>query len=119
LVRNLYLSVDPAIRGWLDDKESYFPPIALGGVIKSMTIGQVVRSNHPDFAPGDHVSGLAAWEDYTALGAATMLTKLPTGLGLPLSYFLTVLSPTGLTAHIGVHEIANAQAGEVFVISAA
>lgn len=119
LVQNLYLSVDPAIRGWLDDKESYFPPIPLGGVIKSMTVGKVIQSNNPDFAVGDHVSGLAAWEDYSVLGDATMLTRLPDDLDVPLSYFLTVLSPTGITAHVGVNEIAKAQAGETFVISAA
>lgn len=119
LVRNLYLSVDPAIRGWLDDKESYFPPIPIGGVIKSMTVARVIQSNNPDYAVGDHVSGLAAWEDYSVLGDATMLTKLPTDLDVPLSYFLTVLSPTGITAHIGVTEIARAEAGETFVISAA
>lgn len=119
LVRNLYLSVDPAIRGWLDDKESYFPPIPLNGVIKAMTVGEVVASRHPDYRPGDHVSGLAAWEDYTVLGSAVMLTKLPTDLDVPLSYFLTVLSPTGLTAHIGVDHIAAARPGDTFVISAA
>ena len=57
MVRNLYLSLDPAMRGWMNEGKSYIPPVALGQVMRALGVGEVVASNHPDFKPGDHVNG--------------------------------------------------------------
>ena len=67
LIRNLYLAFEPAMRGWLNDVKSYVPPVQLGEVMRASTVGQVVESNNPDYAPGDFVSlsggTIAAWGD--------------------------------------------------------
>lgn len=64
LVRNLYLSLDPAMRGWMNEGKSYIPPVALGQVMRALGVGEVVASNHPAYKPGDHVSGALGVQDY-------------------------------------------------------
>ena len=119
LVRNRLLSVDPAIRGWLDDKESYFPPIQLGALINAIVIGTVVESRVPGYAPGDIVTGFGGWEDYSRLTPSPIVSKLDPAPDVPLSRYLSALGPTGLTAHVGLHVIAPVRAGETVVVSAA
>jgi NADPH-dependent curcumin reductase CurA len=63
-VRNLYLSLDPAMRGWMNEGKSYIPPVALGQVMRALGVGEVVASKHPDYKPGDHVSGALGVQDY-------------------------------------------------------
>lgn len=120
LVRNLYFSMEPAIRGWLDDRESYMPPIAIGEAIRSPTMGRVVRSNNPRFKEGDLVRGLNAWEDYSLLTDETiLLERLEPEEGVPLSYYVGALGGSGLTAYVGLHDIARIKSGETVLISAA
>ena len=64
LVENLYLSLDPAMRGWMNDAKSYIPPVAIGEVMRALGVGKVIASQHPDFAVGDHVNGALGVQDY-------------------------------------------------------
>lgn len=120
LVRTLYLSVDPAQRIWLD-RDSYMPAIPIGDVVRAAGVGEVVRSNSPDFAPGDLVQGLLGWQDYALLrsGERELLsaTKLPPGISPELA--LSVFGITGLTAYFGLLHIGRVKEGETVVVSGA
>ncbi|MNM85043.1 putative NADP-dependent oxidoreductase YfmJ [compost metagenome] len=120
LMENLYLSMDPAIRGWMSEKASYFEPIALGEAIRGSTLGRVIESHHPDFTAGDHVVGLAcnAWEDFSVTPGAN-LYKVDTDNGFPLSYHVSIFSAVGLTPYFGVLEIGQPKRGDTALISAA
>ena len=117
-LRNLYLSLDPAIRGWMDDAPNYIEPITLGDPVRSSVIGRVVESAHADFAAGDVAMTMGGWEAYTTVDGAA-LNPLDESTGLPLSLFLGVLGPTGLTAYFGLLEVGKPRAGETVVVSAA
>lgn len=117
-LRNLYISLDPAIRGWMGEDPNYIEPIALGDPVRSSVLGRVISSNSPDFAVGDVAMTLGAWEQYTTV-PAEMLNKLDEQAGVPLSLFLGVLGPTGLTAYFGLLDVARPQAGETVLVSAA
>jgi NADPH-dependent curcumin reductase CurA len=120
LVANLYLSMDPAIRGFLDDRKSYLPPLAIGAAVRGMSLGRVVESRNPDFAVGTVVRALAAWEEFSVLaGDALGLEVVTPAPGVPLQSYMGMLGPSGLTAWIGLHEIARICAGQTVVISAA
>lgn len=118
LLRNLYISLDPAIRGWMGDDPNYIEPIRLGDAVRSSVLGRVVHSKSPDFAPGDIAMTMGGWERYTTVQAAT-LNKLDESLGIPLSLFLGVLGPTGLTAYFGLLEVGKPKAGDTVLVSAA
>ncbi|GIX31271.1 MAG: NADP-dependent oxidoreductase [Porticoccaceae bacterium] len=119
LVRNYYLSLDPAIRGWMSAEPSYLPPIALGDPIRATTVGEVVESRHPDFAPGEFVVGLHAWEDYS-LSDGTFLMKVPADGKYPLHYYLSILGAVGLTPYFAITETAEIRRpGETLLMSAA
>ena len=118
VLRNLYISLDPAIRGWMGDDPNYIEPIALGDAVRSSVIGRVVHSNSPDFAPGDVAMTMGGWERYTTVQAAA-LNKLDESAGIPLSLFLGVLGPTGLTAYFGLLEVGRPKAGDTVLVSAA
>ncbi len=116
LVRNLYLSLDPAMRGWMDDRKSYLPPVGLGQVMRGLTVGRVVVSQHPDFSPGDAVVGVLGWQLY-ATTAGKNLTLLPPQV--PLQLALGPLGMTGLTAYFGLLDVGQPQAGETVLVSGA
>jgi hypothetical protein len=118
VLRNLYISLDPAIRGWMGDEPNYIEPIALGDAVRSTVIGRVVKSNSPDFSPGDVAMTMGGWELYTTVQAAT-LNILDENAGIPLSLFLGALGPTGLTAYFGLLEVGKPKAGETVLVSAA
>ena len=118
VLRNLYISLDPAIRGWMGDDPNYIEPIALGDAVRSSVIGRVVQSNNPDYAPGDVAMTMGGWERYTTVQGET-LNKLDERAGIPLSLFLGVLGPTGLTAYFGLLEVGKPKAGETVLVSAA
>ena len=116
-VRNSYLSVDPYMRGRMNDVKSYVPPFALDAPMEGGAVGEVVESNDPKFAVGDKVLHMAGWRDETVLPAAA-LNKLP-DLGAPPQAFLGNLGLTGGTAYFGLLEAASAKAGDVLFVSAA
>ena len=119
LVRTLYLSVDPAMRGWMTEDPDYMPPIPLGSVMPAGGLGQVVESRHDDFQAGDFVSGLLGWQDYhrtDGRGTASLSTFEPV---YPLPLYLGALGGTGLTAYFGMREVARPKEGETVVVSGA
>jgi NADPH-dependent curcumin reductase CurA len=118
VVRNLYISLDPAIRGWMADTPNYMPPIAIDEVIRSSIIGRVEKSNDPAVSEGDVVMSVGGWEQYTTAPAAG-LHKLDTSAGIPLSNFLSVLGTTGLTAYFGFLDVGQPKEGETVLVSAA
>jgi NADPH-dependent curcumin reductase CurA len=118
LVRNIYLSLDPANRGWVREAKSYVPPVAIGEVMRGTTIGVVEQSHHGDFQAGDIVQGVLGWQDY-ALTNDTALTKLPIDPTLPLSAYLGLFGIIGPTAYFGLLDIGKPKAGETLVVSAA
>ena len=119
LIRNLWLSFDPAQRGWLNDIRSYIPPVQIGEPMRAGAVGQVIESNHPDFKPGQLVQGAFGWQDYVATKAAGMLpvTKLPPGV--PPNMALSILGLTGLTAYFGMLDIGEPKPGQTVVVSSA
>ena len=119
LVRNVFMSVDPYMRGRMMDRKSYVPPFQVGQVLDGGSVGQVTKSNHPGFAEGDYVCGFATggWREYH-LTDGTMMQKVDPRLA-PLQCFLGVLGMPGLTAYSSLLRIGEPQAGETVFVSAA
>jgi NADPH-dependent curcumin reductase CurA len=117
LVQVLYLSLDPAMRGWMNDARSYIPPVGIGEVMRAGGVGRVVKSKHSRFAEGDHVSGMTGIQEW-AVAPGDMLTKVDTSLA-PLPTYLGALGMPGLTAYFGLLDIGKPQPGETVVVSAA
>lgn len=117
LVRNLYMSVDPYMRGRMRDAKSYATPWQLGEVCQAGVVGQVVASNAPNLAEGDYVSGMLGWEQYSvAPGKALMKVNADAA---PLSYYLGVMGMPGMTAWVGLLDIGAPKEGETVYVSAA
>ncbi|MFT2188674.1 NADP-dependent oxidoreductase [Pseudomonas putida] len=117
LVRNLYLSLDPAMRGWMNEGKSYIPPVALGQVMRALGVGEVVASNHPGYQPGDYVSGALGVQDYFT-GEPQGMHKIDPNLAPPPRY-LSALGMTGMTAYFALLEVGQPKAGDTVVISGA
>ncbi|MGO9822549.1 MAG: NADP-dependent oxidoreductase [Solirubrobacteraceae bacterium] len=117
LVKVLYLSLDPAMRGWMNDARSYIAPVGIGETMRAGGIGEVLVSNHPDLAPGDHVTGMLGVQDY-AVVHGNAVTKLDVSLA-PLPTYLGTLGMPGLTAYFGLLDIGKPQEGETVVVSGA
>ena len=120
LVRNLLLSFDPTQRGWMEDKESYLPPVAIGAPMRAGSIGQVTESRHPDFAVGELVQTTGGWQDFvvaTPNESPIGLTKVPDGVTPEM--MLSVLGITGLTAYFGMLDLGTPKPGETVLVSGA
>ena len=117
LIRSVYLSLDPAMRGWLIDRPSYVPPVRIGEVMRGLAVGVVEKSNHPNFAAGDRVQGMFGWQEYL-LSNGEAVTKLPES-GLPFSAYLGLFGLAGLTAYAGLLEVGQPKPGETLLISGA
>jgi NADPH-dependent curcumin reductase len=117
LLRTLFLSLDPYMRGRISDAPSYATPVPLGHVIVGGTISRVEASRHPDFPVGILVLGYSGWQDY-AVSNGTGLTKLPDNMPRP-SQALGVLGMTGFTAYMGLLDIGKPKPGETIVVGAA
>ena len=119
LVRHHYLSLDPYMRGRMNDGKSYAAPQPLGEVMLGGTVGEVVESRHAKFQPGDKVVGMGGWQLYSVVGNAPgMLRKVDT-THVPLSYYLGAVGMPGVTAWYGLVKIINPKPGETVVVSAA
>jgi NADPH-dependent curcumin reductase CurA len=116
-VRNLWLSVDPYMRGRMNDVKSYVPPFALGQPMEGGAIGEVLESKAEGFVPGDLVQHMAGWRDEAVIDARTA-QKLP-DLGAAPELYLGVLGVTGITAYFGLLDAASAEAGDIVFVSAA
>lgn len=120
LLRNLFLSFDPTQRGWMEDRESYMPPVAMGEPMRAGSVAQVVASNHADYAAGDLVQTLGGWQDFLVVdGSAGGLgiSRLPPGVTPQLA--LGVLGTTGQTAYFGMLDLGKPEAGQTVLVSGA
>jgi NADPH-dependent curcumin reductase CurA len=117
LLRTLYLSLDPYMRGRMSDAPSYVPCIEVGAAMGGGTVSRVQASEHADFKPGDLVLGYSGWQEYE-LSDGTGLTKLDADMKHP-SRALGVLGMPGFTAYVGLLDIGQPQAGETVVVAAA
>jgi NADPH-dependent curcumin reductase CurA len=117
LVKVQYVEMDPAMRGWMNDTRSYIPPVAIGEVMRALAGGEVIVSNHPGLAVGDHVTGLLGVQEY-AVAHGNGLIKVDTELA-PLPVYLGTLGMPGMTAYFGLLDIGKPQAGETVVVSGA
>lgn len=117
LVRNLYMSVDPYMRGRMNDVKSYIPPFQVGEVLQAGVVGQVVTSEFDGIDAGDFVMGMLGWENFS-LSDGRLLRKIPAGPA-PLSYHLGVLGMPGMTAYVGLMKIAEAKSGDNVFVTAA
>jgi NADPH-dependent curcumin reductase CurA len=117
VAKTLYLSLDPYMRGRMNDVPSYTPPVALDAIMVGGTVGQVIASRAPDLAEGDIVAGQGGWQEYFAL-KADQVTKVDPSIA-PISTAVGVLGMPGLTAYAGLAEIGKPKEGETVVVSAA
>jgi len=120
LVRHHYLSLDPYMRGRMNDAKSYAQPQALGQVMQGGTAGEVIESRSPRFSPGDMVVGMGGWQQYSVVDAEApgALRKVDT-THVPLSHYLGAVGMPGVTAWYGLVNILEPQAGQTLVVSAA
>jgi NADPH-dependent curcumin reductase CurA len=117
LVKVLYVSLDPAMRGWMNEGRSYVPPVGIGEVMRAGTVGRVIESNSEKLAVGDHVSSWLGVQEY-ALADADGLMKVDTQLA-PLPTYLGALGMPGMTAYFGLLDIGRPEPGQTVVVSAA
>ncbi len=120
LVRHHFLSLDPYMRGRMNDSKSYAAPQSLGQPMIGGTVGEVAESRNPKFAAGDKVVGMGGWQQYSVVKAAEtgMLRKVDTA-HVPLSHYLGAVGMPGVTAWYGLVKICEPKAGETLVVSAA
>jgi NADPH:quinone reductase len=117
LVKTVYLSVDPYMRGRITGVRTYADPVNIGEVIVGADVGQVIESRAPNFKPGDFVAGYWGWQDH-AVASASWLQKLDPQIA-PISTALGVLGMPGMTAYFGFLDICHPKAGETVVVSGA
>jgi hypothetical protein len=117
LVKNLWLSLDPYMRGRISKQQSYAKGVEIGDVMTGETAGEVVESKHPGFKPGDKVTAPSGWQLYCCL-KGELLTRVDASK-LPLSYFLGCLGMPGRTAYFGMKDICAPEPGETVLVSAA
>src|SRR6266849_1900479 len=118
LVRNLYLSVEPAMRGWVSSVANYSEPVAIGEVMRSFAAGEVLESMHPGFKPGGKVMGMFGWQECAVVGPAAVTRKVAEG-DLPLSLSLGVTGLNGVTAYFGLLDVGCPSPGDTVVVSTA
>ena len=121
LVHNMYVSVDPAMRGWIRPTPTYVEPVDVGSVMRAGTVGRVVSSQHADFQEGDYVSDVAGnigFQDYGLSDGAGLL-KIDPGAAAPLHSYAGGLGLNGFTAYFGLLEVGNPKPGETVLVSSA
>jgi len=117
LVKILYIGLEPAMRGWMNEGRSYISPVAIGEVTRAFAAGEVIASNHPGLTVGDRVSGLMGVQEY-AVANGNALFKVDTGIA-PLETYLGTLGMPGMTAYFGLLDIGRPGEGETVVVSGA
>jgi NADPH-dependent curcumin reductase len=122
LVKTLFLSLDPAMRGWMNDAKSYIAPVGIGEVMRAGGIGVVLESKNPAFSAGDHVSASVGVQEYATIAADQFkrsgLFKIDTRAGSPTQW-LNVLGMPGMTGYFGLMDVGQPKAGETVVVSGA
>src|SRR5687767_2871143 len=117
LVEVLYISLDPAMRGWMKQTRSYIPPVEIGAVMRALAAGRVVKSAHPNFAEGDHVVGTFGVQEFATSNGKGAIKVDPDLVPLPV--YLGALGMPGMTAYFGLLDIGRPQPGETVVVSGA
>lgn len=117
LIRNIYLSVDPAQRGWAADVANYAEPVKLGGPMRALAVGQVIRSRSEDFSEGEFLYGFFGWQDYAAVAPAAVLHRCTQDL--PLEAFASLCGINGVTAYLALTGLGRPKAGDTLVVSTA
>jgi NADPH-dependent curcumin reductase CurA len=117
LVKVAYVSLDPAMRGWMNDSRSYIPPVGIGEVMRAFAVGEVVASQDPDVAVGEHVGGLLGVQQYATVSGKGVV-KVDAGMA-PLPTYLGALGMPGVTAYFGLLDIGRPQEGDTVVVSGA
>ena len=117
VIKSLYISLDPAMRGWMNEGRSYIEPVKIGDVMRAGAVGRVVASQNPDFKVGDHVFGVLGIQEY-ATSDGKGISKIDPNLA-PLPVWLGALGITGLTAYFGLLEVGKPVAGDTVVVSGA
>ncbi len=118
LIRTAYLSVDPAMKGWISAVANYAEPVAVGAVMRAITVGEVVASNRDDYRAGEIVLGMQGWQDYALSDGSDIQRKVDPGDG-PISTALGILGHTGLTAYFGLLDVGQPRDGETVLVSTA
>jgi len=118
LVRNDFLSVEPAMRGWVSAVANYSKPVGLGEVMRAFAAGTVVASKHPGYAEGDKVMGMLGWQHYAVSDGSNVTRKVKES-DLPLSLSLGVLGLNGITAYFGLLDLGAPKPGDTVVVSTA
>ncbi|MFI5446511.1 NADP-dependent oxidoreductase [Polaromonas sp. UC242_47] len=122
LVKTLYLSLDPAMRGWMNEGKSYIPPVEIGAVMRAGGIGRVISSNNPAFAVGDHVNAGLDVQEYCLIPEAQIkrsgMFKIDLRVG-SATQWLNVLGMPGMTGYFGLMDVGQPKAGETVVVSGA
>lgn len=118
LIENKFLSVDPAMRGWVNDAPNYSPPVPVGDVMRALAVGEIIESNNPDFTVGEIVSGLFGWQRYAISSGGNVMTRM-TGIDQSPSYALGILGLNGITAYCGLLYQGEPTEGETVVVSTA
>lgn len=117
LVRNFYLSLDPYMRGRMNDTKSYAPPQPLDAVMVGATVGEVIESRHPDWQPGDAVTAMFGWQEY-GISDGSNLRRVD-AVRVPMSVYLGAAGMPGVTAWYGLNKIIAPKAGQTVAVSAA
>jgi NADPH-dependent curcumin reductase len=118
LIRNQFLSVEPAMRGWVSTVANCSQPVCIGEVMRSFAAGEVIESRHPNYAAGDQVVGMFGWQTHAAVSPAAITRKV-TERDVPLSASLHALGLTGMTAYFGLLDIGQPEEGNTVVVSTA
>ncbi|WP_435625266.1 NADP-dependent oxidoreductase [Flagellimonas sp.] len=117
LIKTEYVSIDPAMRGWITDKESYLPPVPIGAVMRAACVGKVIESKNPNMKVGDHFAGLSGVHQYVVTNGQNWVQVHPDRA--PLPKYLSVLGLTGRTAYFGLLDIGQPKEGETVLVSGA
>lgn len=116
LIRNHFLAVEPAMRGWVNAVANYSQPVAIGEVMRSFAAGEIIESHHPQWPVGTQVTGMFGWQDYAAVDVSVIDYQVDQA-DLPLSTSLGVLGINGITAHYGLMRIGEPRSGETVLVS--
>lgn len=118
LIRVIWLSLEPAMRGWIAEAANYSTPVPLDGPMTGFTVGEVVESRHPDFKVGEIVQGRQGWRRFAVSDGSDIDRKVDASLA-PISTALSVLGINGATAYVGLMEVCEPKAGETVVVTTA
>lgn len=119
LIRNHYASLDPAMRGWLDDAPSYMPPVQLGDPVRASTVGVIAESRNNDFPVGQWVMGLNAIEEFSVVSAGGFTQPIDPGAVPAVTNYLSLFGAVGLTAYFGFLEVCEPKEGDTVLVTGA